>query len=155
MTLFKSPVSRLSPAAAAIAFAATLVALFIACSLVAVVAPSFRVTHNWIALFTMAPVGSTQAWLQGIVSSAVAGALAVGRYSPFRIILLRSRRVELAVRQMPAQLVYAREIRPCIAVVGLDQLQAVSRPGPAVPQFPNPVRSLVAQSIHDSGIISH
>lgn len=76
MTLFNGSMARLSPAAAAAALATTLVALFVACSIVDIAVPGFRVTHNWIALFTMAPAGSTQAWLQGIVSNTVAGALA-------------------------------------------------------------------------------
>lgn len=63
----------LSALAAATALAATLASLFIVCAVVAVLVPGFRATHNWIALFTGAPLGSAQAWMQGIVSSAVAG----------------------------------------------------------------------------------
>lgn len=71
--LLFAKVDGLSARAAGIALAATLVVLFILCAIVQVVAPNLQATHMWISLFTAAPIGSGQAWLEGIIASIVFG----------------------------------------------------------------------------------
>lgn len=63
----------LSTLGLAIAASVALIVLFVACALVGVLFPSLQATHAWVALFTLAPVTSPQAWLEGIFFSLVFG----------------------------------------------------------------------------------
>ncbi|AMS43240.1 hypothetical protein N7E70_021485 [Aminobacter sp. NyZ550] len=60
----------------AMAASAALIVLFVLCALVGVLFPSLQVTHAWVGLFTLAPVTSPQAWLEGIFFSLVFGIIA-------------------------------------------------------------------------------
>jgi hypothetical protein len=68
--------TALSPLAAAVGLAAALVVLFVLCAIVQAVAPGWPATHAWIGLFTAEPTLSLRAWVDGIVWSAVFGAIA-------------------------------------------------------------------------------
>ena len=68
--------SRLSPLAAAVGLAIALVVLFVLCAVAQVIAPAWPATHAWIGLFTAEPTLSLRAWVDGIVWSAVFGAVA-------------------------------------------------------------------------------
>lgn len=57
----------------AIAASVALIVLFVLCSLVGVLFPNLQVTHAWVGLFTLAPVTSPQAWLEGIFFSLAFG----------------------------------------------------------------------------------
>ncbi|MDP1731865.1 MAG: hypothetical protein Q8L54_11975 [Devosia sp.] len=63
----------LSILAAAIALSVALIVLFAICAIVQLVAPSLQATHAWVGLFTLAPVTSPQAWLEGIFFSIAFG----------------------------------------------------------------------------------
>ncbi len=60
----------------AIAASVALIVLFVLCALVGVLFPNLQVTHAWVGLFTLAPVTSPQAWLEGIFFSLVFGIVA-------------------------------------------------------------------------------
>lgn len=60
----------------AMAASAALIVLFVLCALVGVLFPSLQVTHAWVGLFTLVPVTSPQAWLEGIFFSLVFGIIA-------------------------------------------------------------------------------
>ena len=66
-------ISRLSTVRTGIALAGTLVVAFILCAIAQVVLPGAQFTHMWLALFTAAPLGSVQAWVEGIIASVVFG----------------------------------------------------------------------------------
>jgi S1-C subfamily serine protease len=66
----------LSPSAAAVGLSVALIVLFAVCALAQLIAPGLQATHAWVGLFTTAPVLSFQAWIEGIVFSAVFGAIA-------------------------------------------------------------------------------
>jgi hypothetical protein len=68
--------TALSPLAAAVGLAVALVVLFVLCAIVQAVAPGWPATHAWIGLFTAEPTLSLRAWVDGIVWSAVFGAIA-------------------------------------------------------------------------------
>jgi hypothetical protein len=76
MTLSDRPLGRLSVLGAAIGVGVALVGLFLVCALVEAVVPDLPATHAWIALFTAADPSSMRAWLEGILYSAIFGALA-------------------------------------------------------------------------------
>ena len=59
----------LSLLGSAVALSLALIVLFVACAIVAVVFPDLRFAHAWIGLFTVAPVNSPQAWLEGLFFS--------------------------------------------------------------------------------------
>lgn len=65
--------TNLSPMRTAIALAGTLVVAFVLCAIAQAVLPGVQFSHMWLALFTAAPVGSLQAWIEGVVASAVVG----------------------------------------------------------------------------------
>ena len=50
-----------------------LILLFVLCALAGLFFPNLQVTHAWVALFTLAPVTSPQAWLEGTFFSLVLG----------------------------------------------------------------------------------
>lgn len=68
--------TRLSPTATGLALAGTLVIVFVLCALAQAVAPGLQASHMWVSLFTAAPIGSPEAWLEGGLSSLVAGFIA-------------------------------------------------------------------------------
>lgn len=65
--------NTMSPLRSAIALAATLVVAFVLCAIAQVIFPGAQFTHMWLSLFTAAPVGSIQAWVEGIIASLVFG----------------------------------------------------------------------------------
>ena len=65
----------LSLLGSAIALSLVLIVLFVICALTELAAPGLQVTHAWVGLFTLSPVGSPQAWLEGIFFSLAAGIL--------------------------------------------------------------------------------
>ena len=66
----------LSLLGSAVALSLALIVLFVACPIVAVVFPDLRFAHAWIGLFTVAPVNSPQAWLEGLFFSLALGIVA-------------------------------------------------------------------------------
>ena len=66
----------LSMMGSAMALSLVLILLFVICGLVELVAPGLQVTHAWVSLFTLSPVNSAQAWLEGIFFSLAAGIIA-------------------------------------------------------------------------------
>lgn len=66
----------LSLLGSAMALSVVLVVLFVACAIIAVVAPDLGFAHAWIGLFTVAPVSSPQAWLEGLFFSLALGVVA-------------------------------------------------------------------------------
>ena len=64
---------RLSPYAAGLALAKTLVVAFVLCAIAQVVLPGVQFSHTWLELFTAAPVGSGQMWVEGVAASIVVG----------------------------------------------------------------------------------
>ncbi len=65
----------LHPGAAAIALAGTLVVLFVLCALYEFALLGPRLSHAWLKLFTAAPTGSVQAWVEGLLAILVFGAI--------------------------------------------------------------------------------
>ena len=65
--------SRMSPMKSAIALAATLFVAFVLCAIAQAVLPGAQFSHMWLALFTAAPLGSVQAWIEGLIASIVVG----------------------------------------------------------------------------------
>ncbi|MDF2982534.1 MAG: hypothetical protein K0Q69_2306 [Devosia sp.] len=59
----------------AVAASVALIVLFVTCALVGVLFPDLQATHAWVGLFTLAPVTSPQAWLEGIFFSLAFGIL--------------------------------------------------------------------------------
>ena len=66
----------LSLSAAAVGLSLALVALFIVCAVVQLIAPDIQVTHAWVGLFTTAELPSPRAWIEGILFSVVFGLVA-------------------------------------------------------------------------------
>lgn len=64
-----------NPIATGVALGITLMLVFIVCAIVQTIAPGVQASHMWINLFTAAEIGSGSAWIQGLLSSAVAGFL--------------------------------------------------------------------------------
>lgn len=56
-----------------LALGVALIVLFVLCALVELLLPRLPATHAWIGLFTLAPVTSSQAWLEGVFYSLVFG----------------------------------------------------------------------------------
>jgi hypothetical protein len=56
-----------------IALSLAFAALFVACAIVALLAPGLQAAHSWVALFTLSPANSPQAWLEGIFFSVAFG----------------------------------------------------------------------------------
>ena len=63
----------LSPLGSVIALSAALIALFVIFSIIQLVAPNVQASPAWVALFTLAPVTSPQAWMEGIFFSTAFG----------------------------------------------------------------------------------
>ena len=64
--------SRLSVSGLGWGFSAALAALFVLCMLAAWFMP-LRAAHGFVALFSDAPIGSSQVWIEGLIWSIVAG----------------------------------------------------------------------------------
>lgn len=68
--------TRMSHGGAGIALATTLVAAFILCAIAQAILPGLQFSHMWLSLFTGAPLGSWEAWIEGILASAIVGLVA-------------------------------------------------------------------------------
>jgi hypothetical protein len=66
----------LSPVGSAVALSVALVVLFASCAIFVLVVPGVQATHAWVGLFTLAPMTSPQAWLEGLFFSLALGIVA-------------------------------------------------------------------------------
>ena len=66
-------ITHLSTVRTGIALAGTLVVAFVLCAIAQAILPAAQFSHMWLALFTAAPMGSVQAWVEGIIASVVVG----------------------------------------------------------------------------------
>ena len=64
---------HLKPVVTGLALAKTLVVAFVLCAIAQVVLPGVQFSHMWLQLFSAAPMGSGQMWLEGIIASLVVG----------------------------------------------------------------------------------
>ena len=64
---------HLTPMTTALALAKTLVVAFVLCAIAQIIFPSAQFSHMWLQLFSAAPMGSAQMWIEGIIASAVVG----------------------------------------------------------------------------------
>mgnify|MGYP003395268366 CR=1 FL=1 len=64
---------NLKPLVTGLALAKTLVVAYILCAIAQIILPGVQFSHMWLALFSAAPMGSLQMWLEGIVVSIVLG----------------------------------------------------------------------------------
>lgn len=64
---------RLHVAAFGWALSGALIVAFVMCEFAALAFPGLQATHAWVAMFTMAPVGSLMSFLQGIGANLVFG----------------------------------------------------------------------------------
>lgn len=51
------------------ALSAALVVLFVSCAVIGMIFPSAPLAHGWLALFTLAPMGSVRSFVEGIIYS--------------------------------------------------------------------------------------
>jgi uncharacterized membrane protein YeaQ/YmgE (transglycosylase-associated protein family) len=65
--------SKLNLVAFGWALSGALVVLLVLCEAAAMLLPGWRLTHNWLMLFSTAEVGSIRNLIDGIISSAVFG----------------------------------------------------------------------------------
>jgi hypothetical protein len=56
-----------------VALAVALIILFVLCALAEFLFPGLPATHAWVGLFTLAPVTSPRAWVEGILYSLAFG----------------------------------------------------------------------------------
>jgi hypothetical protein len=63
----------LSVLGATVAASLAFVVLFAVCGVAQLLGSSLQVTHMWMSLFTAAPIGSVQAWLEGLFFSLAFG----------------------------------------------------------------------------------
>lgn len=68
--------SRLSYSGSAVGLATALVVTFVLCAIAQAIVPGAQFSHMWVSLFTAAPLGSVQAWVEGIISNIVFGLVA-------------------------------------------------------------------------------
>ena len=66
----------LRPVATAIALGITMVVLFAICAVAELAGPTAQLSHQWINLFTRAPIGTAREWIEGIVGSFIFGGIA-------------------------------------------------------------------------------
>ena len=52
-----------------IALSVTLVVIFVACTLAGMIFPAVPLAHGWLQLFSKAPLGSAQSWVDGFAGS--------------------------------------------------------------------------------------
>lgn len=64
---------RLLPLPAGLALAKTLVVAYVLCAIAQIILPDAQFSHMWLQLFSAAPMGSIQMWLEGIIASVVVG----------------------------------------------------------------------------------
>ena len=64
---------KLSAVRTGIALASTLMVAFILCAIAQLIIPGAQFSHMWLQLFTAAPMGSVQAWVEGAIASVVVG----------------------------------------------------------------------------------
>ncbi len=67
---------RFSTVRSGIALAATLIVVFILCSIAQLIVPGAQFSHMWLQLFSAAPMGSAAMWVEGIVASLLVGFVA-------------------------------------------------------------------------------
>ncbi len=65
--------ANLSPRRVGIALSGALLVAFVLCAIAQVILPGVQFSHMWLALFTAAPLGSVQAWIEGIIASVIVG----------------------------------------------------------------------------------
>ncbi len=51
------------------ALSAALLVLFVTCLLAALIFPTLSLAHAWVGLFTLAPMASLAAWIEGILAN--------------------------------------------------------------------------------------
>jgi hypothetical protein len=56
-----------------ISVSVALIVLFVLCAIAGLVFPDVQATHAWVTLFTLAPVSSPQAWMEGTFFSLAFG----------------------------------------------------------------------------------
>ena len=66
-------ITYLPPLRTAVALAGTLIVAFVLCAIVLAILPGPQFSHMWLQLFTAAPLGSAQGWIEGIIASAIVG----------------------------------------------------------------------------------
>jgi hypothetical protein len=71
--MYMESIERLSIVRTGIALAGTLVVAFVLCAIAQMIVPGTQFSHMWLQLFTAAPLGSMQAWVEGLVASVVVG----------------------------------------------------------------------------------
>lgn len=64
---------RLMPLAAGLALAKTLVVAFVLCAIAQIIFPGVQFSHEWLRLFSAAPFGSLNLWVEGLIASIVVG----------------------------------------------------------------------------------
>lgn len=69
MTTIRTLRYPLSAVGASAGLATALIILFVICALAQVLFPGVQVAHSWIALFTVAPLDTARAWIEGILAS--------------------------------------------------------------------------------------
>lgn len=71
-----------SVAAVGLGLAATLVAIYVACALVALLLPGLRASHAWLGLFTAASPLSAAGLVEGVLSNVAFAWLAAATFVP-------------------------------------------------------------------------
>ena len=56
-----------------LALAKTLVVVYVLCAIAQILVPSAQFSHMWLQLFSAAPMGSINMWLEGVIASILAG----------------------------------------------------------------------------------
>ncbi len=64
---------HLNPLAAGLALAKTLVVAYVLCAIAQVIVPGAQFSHMWLQLFSAAPMGSLNMWIEGVVASLIVG----------------------------------------------------------------------------------
>lgn len=64
---------NLLPTTTGVALAATLIVAYVLCAIAQIILPGAQFSHMWLQLFSAAPMGSGQMWVEGIIASAVVG----------------------------------------------------------------------------------
>jgi hypothetical protein len=78
---FHEPI-RVSLAAVGVGLTATLVVIYVACALVALLLPGLRASHAWLGLFTAAPPLSAAGLVEGVLSNVAFAWLAAAVFVP-------------------------------------------------------------------------
>lgn len=67
--------NTLSPKAAGIALALTLVTIFVLCAIAQYMNLGFQASHMWLSLFSASEMGSVRMWINGLLASLVVGGI--------------------------------------------------------------------------------